>query len=303
MRRLPLIAILLLCAGAMCCALSLGSVAPPHFKSAYAQLTLTGAGAGAPGGGGGCSQATALLARMDGSQNSAAVTAAICGMVTDGVLAKLNAIHVEAINSTANAVLNWISTSYGLTPHGSCTFTASAGYTGDASTCYIDTGFNPYSASGNWTQNSVTFGGCNLASASYNVLMGIYGSAPGDSTSVIDIADLGYTYNDWIVDSYGAPTTAYTSSVGSFIAVRNSSTNVGAYYNGSLLSNLTDSSANVTNGNLYLLAEENGGSADSFSNHQIAYDIIGGALTGTDVTNIYNRLHTYLSTISAPGGC
>lgn len=52
MRRVPLIAILLLCAGAMCCALSLGSVAPPHFKSAHAQVPMTGAGLGAPSSGG-----------------------------------------------------------------------------------------------------------------------------------------------------------------------------------------------------------------------------------------------------------
>lgn len=53
MRRiLSIVSILLLCAGAMCLALSLGSVTPPHFKSAHAQVPMTGAGLGAPSSGG-----------------------------------------------------------------------------------------------------------------------------------------------------------------------------------------------------------------------------------------------------------
>lgn len=41
--------LILACAGAMCLT---GSITQPHFKSAHAQLAMTGAGAGAPSGGG-----------------------------------------------------------------------------------------------------------------------------------------------------------------------------------------------------------------------------------------------------------
>jgi hypothetical protein len=54
----------------------------------------------------GCSQATALLARMNGSQNSAAVTMAVWGTVTDGSYSLLDGLSVFAINSTGNPLVN-----------------------------------------------------------------------------------------------------------------------------------------------------------------------------------------------------
>ena len=78
---------------------------------AHAQLMQTGVGHGPAGGGGGggCAQATALIARMDGGQNTSAVTTAVCGMVTDGVFALLDFLYVGEINSVGNSKLNWVS--------------------------------------------------------------------------------------------------------------------------------------------------------------------------------------------------
>jgi hypothetical protein len=60
-------------------------------------------------GDGRCSQAITLLARMDGSQNTSAVTNLVCGMVADGNWSSVpDGLQVYAINSTANANLNWI---------------------------------------------------------------------------------------------------------------------------------------------------------------------------------------------------
>jgi hypothetical protein len=58
-------------------------------------------------------------------------------MVSDGTWALLD--NVFAVNSTANANLNWISTSYGFTMAGagSVIFAANQGHTGDGSTTYF----------------------------------------------------------------------------------------------------------------------------------------------------------------------
>lgn len=101
MRRIPLIAILLLCAGAMCCALSLGSVAPPHFKSAHAQLSLTGAGLGVPGGGGGGYQGPGDL----GITNATLADFYNCGRVAKASLANTGTSLCDLIATTGGAAV------------------------------------------------------------------------------------------------------------------------------------------------------------------------------------------------------
>lgn len=119
MRRiLPLIAILLLCAGAMCCALSLGSVAPPHFKSAHAQLSLTGAGRGTPGGSAGdtwCNLVNAVIPLthcipFDNASTTFCPTnssGASCGTANDVIGAKNASLqNVVALGSGPSTNLN-----------------------------------------------------------------------------------------------------------------------------------------------------------------------------------------------------
>ena len=53
-----------------------------------------------------CTQSAALLARLDGSQNSSAVDTAVCGMVTDGTWLLFDVLYVFATNSSGN-VLPW----------------------------------------------------------------------------------------------------------------------------------------------------------------------------------------------------
>jgi hypothetical protein len=55
---------------------------------------------------------------MDGSESTSAVTTMVCGMVSDGTWSLLDALYVFAINSTANATLNWKSTSFGRNHYG-----------------------------------------------------------------------------------------------------------------------------------------------------------------------------------------
>jgi hypothetical protein len=141
--------------------IALASIAFGVCSPTFAQvggLGFPGPGLGHQGGGGGCSQATALIARMDRSQNTPAVTNLICGMVTDGTWSLMDAFYVFAINSSGNAGLNWVSTSFPITVNGTCTFTANQGYTGDGTSCNLRTAMAPASAGGNFTLNSGSLG-------------------------------------------------------------------------------------------------------------------------------------------------
>jgi hypothetical protein len=103
-----------------------------------------------------CSQAANFLARTSGlnATHTNAYTTLICGLVTDGIWNTLDALWIPATQNSTTATLNLVSTSYTLTPNGSDSFTADAGYSTAAGTGnYIATGYNTGLGT-NFTQNS-----------------------------------------------------------------------------------------------------------------------------------------------------
>ena len=94
-------------------------------SSSVASNTLAIAGSG------GCSQATTFIARTSGlsGTESAAYTAMICGMVTDGTWTLFDALYIFATNTTTSANLNLVSTNYNITVGVAPTFSADHGYT------------------------------------------------------------------------------------------------------------------------------------------------------------------------------
>lgn len=106
-------------------------------------------------------ETTALLARMT-VQPSAAKAAAINRLITrlkdEGVWSQLDALYVLCAHDSQAAYRNWIADSFNLTASGG-TFTANYGWASDGVGAYLDTGFNPATASSpKFTQNSATFG-------------------------------------------------------------------------------------------------------------------------------------------------
>src|ERR1039457_3408340 len=102
-------------------------------------LLTTGAGGYAAIGSGNAAQTTAFLARTSGlsGTETTAYTNLINGLVSDGTWSLLDALYIFATNSTTTANLNLISTSFGLTQHGTVTFSADHGYTGDGTAGYL----------------------------------------------------------------------------------------------------------------------------------------------------------------------
>ena len=80
----------------------------------------------------------------------------ICGLVTDGVWT-LDFFYWLPTNTTATAVINMKTPGTFNATIGTCTFTADAGWTGDAATCVLNTGYIP-STSGRITQNNASAG-------------------------------------------------------------------------------------------------------------------------------------------------
>jgi hypothetical protein len=255
-----------------------------------------------PSGGGACSQATTFLARtsgLSGTQTSA-YTALICGMVTDGTWSVMDGLYVFATNSTATANLNLVSTSYGLTQNGTVTFAANNGYTGDGLSGYFTTGFTPSTAGGNMSTNSASIGGCVLTSRTTVVSnMALIGGVNAHASYIVPYGTTVHTEYD-INDNDNL--TAVSNAQGSWIASLTSSSQGYYAHNGSSTSFAASSNA-LADAGLYISALDVTGSPLYFSADQIAYAFYGGGLTTTQITAVYNRLLTYLSTVGAASGC
>ena len=251
-----------------------------------------------------CSQATSLLARMDGTENTNAIVTAVCGMVADGTFQLLDGIDVFAINSTSNALHNWVSATYDPILSGSCTFTVNQGYNGDGSSCFIATQFIPSSAAGNMTLNSADFGICvftSRAGKSNNVEFGVTGSSTGQ---IYFNPRIGSNFTSHELNGNSFPGPSSSSSQGMWTVTRTSSSTINLYRNGSsVASGESDTSVSLPTHPISILAFNNNGTEDEFSTDQIGAAFWGSGLTATQVTNIYNRLHTYFTTIGAPSGC
>jgi hypothetical protein len=265
-------------------------------------LTLLPTGAG-----GGCAEATTFLARtsgLSGTQTSA-YTNLICGLVTDGIWSKLDGLYVYATNTTTTANLNLKSTSFTSTVHGTCTFTANAGYTGDGTTCYQDTGWSPNGGGTQYALNGASIGACSLTART-----------PVINTSYIStIADV-VAFNDWTditANSTGSWTFGVNSGFisaspggttqGSWIAVRSTAALVTLYHNGVSTASGTDASGALSSQHGIVMARNRNAVIQNFNPDQFAYALFGGLLVGTDVANFHNRMHTYLSAVGAPAGC
>lgn len=290
--------ILWLCALASCIAMIVSSVP--------AQVPLTGAGLGAPASGGftpSCVPSTNFLARTSGLDltHEQAADTLICTLNTDGVLAKLDFLHVYATSSTTNALLNWVSSSFPSTANGSPSFTTDRGYTGvdSSSTVFIDTGFNASTAAGHYSANSLNYGfwsnTSHQASVSGGNAMGANIGSPlqrinpwySDGNAYFGTADAG-----------GDISGVSPGSVGHFVANRSASNAGQAYHNGASFATTAGGTGALINTDVYVLNMATaGGIASGGAALQIMADHAGGSLSGGDVTNLCHALNVYLNTI------
>jgi len=262
------------------------------------------------GGGGPCSQYTALASRLTTGYNAAAVQTAICGIVSDNSNTfPFDVFYVHAIDQTANAKVNWASSSFTATYHGtpaeSTKFSANNGYTGDGSTVYLDTG---YVASTNAVQLAVAngaMGGCittaRTAAAAYN-LAGVF-----DNTNYLSIWP-NYTGNKtyFDVNDPSGNNLAVSTAQGMWVASRTVNNQLNLYRNGAAVAGSPVSSFSAAlpvTAKVSELALNTAGSYGAFSNDQIAYFFIGAGLTATQISNLRSRMNTYLSTIGGPSVC
>ncbi len=264
----------------------------------------------------GCSQATTFISRTSGlsGTETTAYTNLICGLVTDGVItgtvngansgagacgSTLDALYIFATNTTTTANLNLCGTSYGLTTTAAPSFTADQGYTGNGTTQFLSTNFNPNTATTpNYVLNSASLGAyvrTNRTTAQNYVSIGAGGTAYAYVQPLNVAATASVDMN-----GFSFPTFTVTTAQGFLVASRTNGSNTSVFRNASStdLGPLGDISTSVPIVALSIgaLNDSSSGNLD-FSTDQISAAYIGAGVSGATHLLISNRINAYMTAL------
>jgi hypothetical protein len=257
--------------------------------TAQSNMILRGAASGG-GGGGACPEASSFLARASGldAPHVNASSDTICDLVAHGVWSKLDGLWLMGTQNATTANLNLKSSSFTLIPNGSPNFVANDGYLGvDASTTvFLNTQFNPVTASGHYTLNSASMGVWSFTNAlAEQIVMGA-----ADSSTVNTALILAWSTSTVIAAINTSDATAFSFSIsdprGSTFVNRPNSSDIEVHKNGALLASLGSPSTSIPNLPIYVLARNSFGSAGNGSPYRIGMAFVGGGLTLTDLQNL-----------------
>lgn len=222
--------------------------------------------------------------------------ALISGLVTDGDFSTLDVLKIWAAPDRTSAVLNLIQNAYNDTENGTANFSAYHGYTGNSSTFFLDSGFNPFSASSpQYTLNSASLGiyvQSNITSGGSDVE-----NVGADNVGAAFLSSFNFGTAAWLVNGGGQRSPSTTTSQGLWIATRTSANDVALYRNGSTTP--VDSSAATTSDfiprtNFYFFARNSGGLALP-SAAQMSAGFIGSGLSSAAMARISARINTFMT--------
>lgn len=248
-----------------------------------------------------CSQSTTFLARTSGLSVTeiSAYTNLICGMVSDGTWSLMNALYVFATNTTTTAFLNLKSTSFGLTQVSTCTFTADSNISCNGTSGYLTTGYVPSAVE---TLNNTAMGICDLTNTT--PVGFTYPIGSNDNTSNADWTAIGVGNSQMNFGlSGGVQSVSASSTQGSWIVSRTTSTLTTFYLNGASVATASTASAALSGVQNYIGALNKVGSPLGYNSNEYGYAFFSNSLTSTQALAVYNRFHAFLSAVGAPSGC
>jgi len=210
-----------------------------------------------------------------------------------GIWNSIQAAYPMIGNSSIAVRQNLISSSFTGTITGTVAV-SSTGITGDGSTGYMDTGYNPATSglldSAHLSIYSRTIG----ASTSDSGDIGA-GTTPPNRFQEILIRD---TYDGLLATLNGnVDFLTNTDSHGFYIASRINGTEIKVYKNNSLHGTLNRLSALLPNRNIFVCGV-NSSAGIEYGNKQIAFASIGRGLTGTQANNYYTAVQAFQTALS-----
>lgn len=253
-----------------------------------------------------CAEATALFARMTTpptETRKGQINTLITSLKTAGVWTKLDVLYVFAAADQQAALLNWKENDNNATAESSPSFVADSGFKGDGSTSWVNTHYNPYIDSVNFSIVSAhisLYVLSNIADAGqYDVGVVYYSSAY--SNTFINSNDggsriLGGICIDGFYDGYAS----VTNSLG-LSAIDRSAGTQKYYKNGTYITSNTTAvkpMPNVEFGVCALNRDFLGTISQlNYSKRRIAQVAIGGALSAIEETAFSAAIEVYMDAV------
>jgi hypothetical protein len=229
---------------------------------------------------------------VSGSRESL-VDALIVGLKADGIFAKLDRLWLFAGENEPSALTDIIADALA-TNVNSTTFTTDRGYTGNGSSMYIDSNFNPTTATSPHyiIDDATVFGWNNTAGMESRPLCGV---ATISKVHLYPEFTDGFTYARI---NAAEPAGVATSGVtGLYLVNTINTTNVTTIQiNGSTISSLVVAPTFLPNEDILALK----GDGPNFSGRQISCLGFGASLSTTEASNLYTRLRTYMTAVGVP---
>lgn len=242
----------------------------------------------------------AMAVPPDGARRTL-VNNMIVSLKAAGVWAKLDWLSLVAAHDAQAARINALNPAQVMTEVNAPAFVADRGYTGDGAASYLNTGWNPASASSpKFTQNSAHHGawiGTEVASTSQSD----YGGANNPTNTKYD----GTRYRGGV----NSTSTIYTpggavTSLGHWCFSRPDAAGFQPYKNGAALgASVTAASAAPANGAFFVLAynnnNANGTTPLQYSTRRVQALHWGSHLSGAEVGALYAALAAYMAAVGA----
>jgi len=221
---------------------------------------------------------------------------ALLGELTDtGVLPKLSALWVPATSLEGAALFNITESAEYKTTNFGATFETKVGFTGNGSSAYLNTNYEPFSDAA-YGQDDAHVGFW-IAGANAQEGKGFAGMQGGTGRFLFQPRTTG---NAALV-RFNSTTTKVINDIfdsrGHMILNRSGASAVQVYRNGGLLASGTEVSAVKLAGNLFVLAQDAVGTSNSARTVSAIH--AGSSLTATDAANLSSALNTYLAAIQS----
>lgn len=260
------------------------------------------------GGGRTCTDGThaaAFNARLTGSPSNTLQDAYcnfINGLDTDSLFALADGVYIFATNTTANSLLNLVSTSCSLTATGTPTFNANSGYDGTASA--LLTGCDPTTDSGVYAQTSASVFIWNLTTYTSGV---DYGPGAGQNRAGTSSVSVYSHFSDdnfyAITQSVGVALSTASISAAHFEGWSRTGTTAVDLVQGTSISTQSNLFSVVVSGPFVVLADYSAGSPRySSSAKRTSFWWYGSGLNSTQYGNLCHRVYVFMNTIAGATG-
>ncbi|MEN6569050.1 MAG: right-handed parallel beta-helix repeat-containing protein [Rikenellaceae bacterium] len=213
-----------------------------------------------------------------------------------GVWDKMDIFYcfAQESNSDGEALINWVNPgTFDCTDGNSTTFISLQGFTGDASTDYLNTTF----ALSEGTQSAgedVTVGLYLRKAQTANTI--IYGATDGTYQTYLYPRDASGNYISRLNGSQDQ-TGAVASSQGLLMVTRRASNAVEFYRNGSSVNETARTYNGRSTQDLYILAWNNNGSAADFNSNEVSIFFVMKQVSDDDASKIYTIIQKYMTRI------